>query len=294
MTDPEKGGGVETKAAEPVEAEVVQEQPAPSQAITVSDPSMTALVSRLTQDDLIAIDYAIMRKDYSKLSLDQKHWIVHKRCLALGVNIIHSPFVWGDMKGKVALIPTKNLFEQLRANRGINIEILDSKLVLEKGIYFVKVRATEISSGRFDEDIGVTGVGILEGEALGNAMMTAITKSKNRVTGSICGVGGVDETEVESVNRLAEVQREQPRVIDPSRPTLEIVEKPKVQEQPKVEAKVEAKVEPKPAAAQTQAPAQPQPAPRPAPPRPPVPRPAGFTAPRPPTKAPAVPFPRKS
>jgi hypothetical protein len=44
--------------------------------------------------------------------------------------------------------------------------------------------------------IGVKAIATLKGEARANAMMTAETKGKRRVTLSICGLGVLDETEV--------------------------------------------------------------------------------------------------
>ena len=43
----------------------------------------------------------------------------------------------------------------------------------------------------------------LRGEALSNAMMKATTKAKRRVTLSLCGLGMLDETEVESIPHCA-------------------------------------------------------------------------------------------
>lgn len=54
--------------------------------------------------------------------------------------------------------------------------------------------------GRQDESIGAVPIAALKGEALANAMMKCETKAKRRVTLSICGLGMLDETEVESVS----------------------------------------------------------------------------------------------
>nr|MBA2706681.1 hypothetical protein [Gemmatimonadaceae bacterium] len=48
-------------------------------------------------------------------------------------------------------------------------------------------------------DIGVVTMGALKGDALANALMKAVTKAKRRVTFSICGLGTLDETELETI-----------------------------------------------------------------------------------------------
>ena len=53
--------------------------------------------------------------------------------------------------------------------------------------------------GREDSSTGAVSIASLKGEALANAIMKAETKSKRRVTLSLCGLGMLDETEVASV-----------------------------------------------------------------------------------------------
>jgi hypothetical protein len=53
-------------------------------------------------------------------------------------------------------------------------------------------------TGRTDESCGVVSLKGLMGEARSNKIMCAETKAKRRVTLSICGLGWLDETEVES------------------------------------------------------------------------------------------------
>jgi len=51
---------------------------------------------------------------------------------------------------------------------------------------------------RSDASTGAVSIKGLSGDALANAMMKAETKAKRRVTLSICGLGLLDETEVET------------------------------------------------------------------------------------------------
>jgi hypothetical protein len=57
-----------------------------------------------------------------------------------------------------------------------------------------------------DSSIGAVSVDGLKGDDLANAMMKAETKSKRRVTLSICGLGMLDETEIETIKEAAPVE----------------------------------------------------------------------------------------
>jgi hypothetical protein len=63
--------------------------------------------------------------------------------------------------------------------------------------YVVTARAT--TPIRQDESIGAVNIAGLKGDVRANAMMKAETKAKRRVTLSICGLGMLDETEVDSI-----------------------------------------------------------------------------------------------
>src|SRR5260370_32382559 len=68
----------------------------------------------------------------------------------------------------------------------------------QEDVYIVRARAT-MPDGRTDESLGAVSLAGLEGEALANALMKAETKAKRRVALSICGLGMLDETEVETL-----------------------------------------------------------------------------------------------
>jgi hypothetical protein len=78
----------------------------------------------------------------------------------------------------------------------VSIAIVSREVV--DGIYVVTAKAT-LPDGRSDENIGAVPLEGLKGEARANAMMKGETKAKRRVTLAICGLGMLDETEVESL-----------------------------------------------------------------------------------------------
>jgi hypothetical protein len=58
-----------------------------------------------------------------------------------------------------------------------------------------------LANGRTDESTGAVPIKGVHGEALANAFLKAETKAKRRVTLSICGLGLLDETELETIPR---------------------------------------------------------------------------------------------
>ena len=60
------------------------------------------------------------------------------------------------------------------------------------------VRATA-KDGRQTDEIGAVPIKGLQGENLANALMKAVTKAKRRAILSVCGLGLLDETEVDSI-----------------------------------------------------------------------------------------------
>jgi hypothetical protein len=82
-------------------------------------------------------------------------------------------------------------------------------------ILTVHVRA-RLPDGRTDEDLGaVSFPETLRGEARANAELKAVTKAKRRATLSICGLGWLDETEVEDIPASARRPVAKPNVMIP-------------------------------------------------------------------------------
>jgi hypothetical protein len=159
---------------------------------------MTANVTNLpvAQNDPSEImEAVILAGDLSKLSADERTNYYMATCRSLGLNPLTRPFDYIRLSGREVLYATKGCADQLRKIHRISLEITDRKVVGD--LMTVTVRATT-PDGRFDEDMAAIGIKGLQGEALANAMMKVTTKSKRRVTFSICGTNTLDETEVQS------------------------------------------------------------------------------------------------
>ena len=148
-----------------------------------------------------AIDPAIVERvllegDLKRLSPAQKVSFYTRVCESVGLNPLTQPFAYIVLNGKEVLYAKRECTEQLRRLHRVSIQIVARELV--EDIYVVTARAT-LPDGRSDENIGCVPLGGLKGEARANAMMKSETKAKRRVSLSICGLGMLDETEVESL-----------------------------------------------------------------------------------------------
>jgi len=117
-------------------------------------------------------------------------------CDSLGLNPLTRPFEYLVLNGRLTLYAKRDATDQLRQKYHVSIEIIDR--VSQKDVYIVRARAT-MPDGRTDESLGAVSLSDLDGEALANALMKAETKAKRRVALSICGLGMLDETEVETL-----------------------------------------------------------------------------------------------
>ena len=117
-------------------------------------------------------------------------------CSSLGLNPLTKPFSYIELNGKLQLYALKDCTEQLRKIHGVSITQVDPKQI---GDLLVVVASAADRDGRVDSSTGAVNIAGLKGEALANAMMKAETKSKRRVTLSLCGLGMLDETEVQTL-----------------------------------------------------------------------------------------------
>lgn len=141
-------------------------------------------------------------------------------CDRVGLNPLTQPFQFIVLNGKETLYAGKNCCEQLRQVHNISITIVSRELVDD--LYIVTARAKNLSTGREDESIGAVTIGNLKGDAKCNAIMKAETKAKRRVTLSICGLGMLDETEIETIPNA---QPAQVNVVDEWKKKMDYVAK---------------------------------------------------------------------
>ncbi len=142
------------------------------------------------------IEQVLVNGNLAQLSPEQRVSYYNAVCESVGLNPLTRPFEYITLNGKLVLYARRDCADQLRKIHGVSIAIAARELV--EGVYVVTARATD-RSGRCDEAIGAVPLDKLQGEARANAMMKAETKAKRRVTLSVCGLGMLDENEVDSV-----------------------------------------------------------------------------------------------
>ena len=146
--------------------------------------------------DPAIVERVLLEGDLGKLTANQRVAYYGKVCEALGLNPLTRPFEYLVLNNRLVLYARRECTEQLRKVYKVSLSIVARELTEE--LYAVTAKA-QLPDGRTDESIGVKSLAGLKGDARANAMMTAETKSKRRVTLSICGLGMLDETEVESL-----------------------------------------------------------------------------------------------
>ena len=144
-----------------------------------------------------SLERVLIKGDLSKLSDEQRVFYYKTICDSMGLNPLTQPFNFLVLKGKTVLYANKACTDQLRTMHNISIYKLETQQT-DDGIYQATAYARN-ADGREDADLGAVSIDRLKGDDLANAKLKAVTKAKRRVTLSICGLGMLDETEVESI-----------------------------------------------------------------------------------------------
>jgi hypothetical protein len=157
---------------------------------------MTNALAPRENTDLSIMEQVIIKGDLAQLQPQERVQYYNAVCQSVGLNPLSRPFDYISLNGKLTLYAKKDATDQLRKINHVSID--EPRREVVEGVYVVTTTA-RTSDGRTDTSIGAVNIEGLKGEAKANAMMKAETKSKRRVTLSICGLGWLDETEVESV-----------------------------------------------------------------------------------------------
>lgn len=160
-----------------------------------------------TEEDLKAVQVALLEGDFARLTPQQKLYIYFKRCQGEGVDPYLEPYSFGVVNKKLKLIPNKSKFQQQRIAHGIEwlekipgTEEPNPRIELVDDARGMKVLAITLwartKDGRVDFEIGMVALGNLAGEDYANRYMSCFTKVKNRLTSSLAG-GAPEPSDVE-------------------------------------------------------------------------------------------------
>lgn len=170
--------------------------------------------------DAATLERVVIGEDLGKLTPAQRLTYYQAVCQRLEIDPILKPFSYLVLNGKLTLYANRNAAEQLRRVHGVSIMSIDRDTMGD--LYIVTAQAKD-RDGRVDTSTGVVDLKGLTGEKLANALMKAETKAKRRVTLSICGLGWLDETEVETIPEArmieGEVIEDEAEVVYPNPPS---------------------------------------------------------------------------
>ncbi len=152
------------------------------------------------EKNMQAVESALVKNDISQLTTQEKLTYYNRICESVGLNPLTKPFSFLKLQGKEVLYATKDCSEQLRKIHGVSTQIM-SKVVVGD-LFEVHVKARD-KTGKEDEDIAYVVIKGLSGNDLANAMLKCVTKAKRRVTLSICGLGVLDESELDTVSNIS-------------------------------------------------------------------------------------------
>ena len=154
-------------------------------AITTTSPDYAALVERV-----------LVNGDLSKLTPAERMGYYKQVCESTGLNPLTKPFEYITLNGKMVLYALRGATDQLRSIH--KISVLETTETEREGVLIITTKVQN-AEGRTDIARGAVNIAGLNGEVLANAILKAETKAKRRATLSICGLGLLDETEVESI-----------------------------------------------------------------------------------------------
>jgi len=149
------------------------------------------------------ISKLVIGGDLRGLTPGQKVEFYNYRCSQAGLDPAAKPFDLLVLNGKEILYANAGATQQLTANRNLSHSITGRDLT--DGIYCVFCKVTD-PEGRSTENMGAVPIEGLKGEAKANAMLKATTKAIRRSVLAHCGLGLMDEVEVDTIPILPPIE----------------------------------------------------------------------------------------
>jgi hypothetical protein len=168
-----------------------------------------------------AIENVLIKGDLSPLSAEQRLEYYKAVCKSLGVNMLTNPFGYILFKesenavAKLVLYAKKDCAEQLRKIHGVSVIPNTTKRIVDEEFATTEL-AVRDRTGKTDTATGIVYLWRkhdgksyrLAGQKLADAIMKSETKAKRRATLSVCGLGMLDEMDLESVKVVGGVTSE--------------------------------------------------------------------------------------
>jgi hypothetical protein len=150
-----------------------------------------------TTDNATLLEQVVVGGDLSRLTPADRLQYYKAVCESVGLNPLTRPFDYLTLSGRLVLYAKKDATDQLRKIHGVSITGLENKMM--PGDLYVVTASAKDRDGRVDAATGAVYIGKAIGEVAANLLMKAETKAKRRVTLSLCGLGMLDESEIDSI-----------------------------------------------------------------------------------------------
>jgi hypothetical protein len=194
----------------------------PSAKSTALVTKKPAPLAKATPEVMAAL---VIKGDLAGLSLESKTTYYVAMAQACGLNPATRPFEFLELNGRTVLYVKKEATDQLRLLKKVSLKVVRREKDGE--VYLVEVKAST-PDGRVDFATGAVSLGkkwdkksqdytqIQSPDDLANSMMRAETKAKRRATLSICGLGCLDESELDTLPKASPLIDEptRERIID--------------------------------------------------------------------------------
>lgn len=152
------------------------------------------------------VESVVTKGDLSGLNTRQLTEYYVAECVRMGLDPLSRPFDLLRLQGKLVMYANRRCADMLAAKHNVTRTILEDPQVRKYGsteLLYCKVRVS-LPSGRVEEDVAT-----LPATDLVNAVMKIATKAARRATLKVCGWGGMDELELETVRGAERVTIEQ-------------------------------------------------------------------------------------
>jgi len=152
------------------------------------------------------LEKVILNQDLSSLTGEQRVNFYYQVCDQYGLDPFTRPFEFIKMNNKLVLYATKSCASALQELKSISVEIVKQEQFQD--VWIVTVRGTRANEKAADgrviaENVGITPIKGLSGDALSNSIMKAVTKAQRRLILQMCGLGSTDETELQSIANVS-------------------------------------------------------------------------------------------
>lgn len=146
---------------------------------------------------LDVIEKVLVGGDLAVLTPKERLDYVNAVCRSVGLNPLTQPLAYIKLNNRLTLYARKDCTEQLRKIHSVSVD--DLKEQMHDDVLTITAYVS-MPSGRKDAAKGAVSIDKLKGEALAIALMKCETKAKRRATLSICGLGFLDEAELDYID----------------------------------------------------------------------------------------------